>query len=134
MFDLLIKNATIVDGTGASSWIGDVAIKDGRFAAQDHTIKADARRLIQADGDVLAPGFIDIHCHSDFALFDNPQSEIKLKQGVTLDVIGNCGDSLAPLNDESRELIRAASDANIESWAHPLDWTGYADYVQTIES
>ena len=134
MFDLLIKGATIVDGTGASSWNGDAAIEEGRFAALDHKIEAEARRLIQAAGHVLAPGFIDIHCHSDFSLFDNPRSEIKLKQGVTLEVLGNCGDSLAPLNDESRALIRAASDANIESWAHPLDWTGYADYIQTIES
>ena len=108
MFDLLIKGARIVDGTGASSWIGDVAVEDGRFAALDHNIEADARRLIQAGGYALAPGFIDIHCHSDFALFENPQSDIKLKQGVTLDVLGNCGESLAPLNAESRALIKLA--------------------------
>jgi N-acyl-D-aspartate/D-glutamate deacylase len=133
MFDLLIKGATIVDGTGASSWVGDVAIEGDRFVALDHTIEADARRLIDAGGYVLAPGFIDIHCHSDFALFDNPQSEIKLKQGVTLDVLGNCGDSLAPLDDKSRALIRAASDSNIASWADPLDWSTYSEYVRTIE-
>ncbi len=133
MFNLLIKGATIVDGTGASSWVGDVAIKDGRFAALDHAIEADARRVIPAGGQVLAPGFIDIHCHSDFALFDNPQSVIKLKQGVTLDVLGNCGESLAPLDGESRALIRAASDSNIESWTHPLDWSAYGEYIRTIE-
>jgi dihydroorotase/N-acyl-D-amino-acid deacylase len=133
MFDLLIKGATIIDGTGAPSWIGDVAIKNGRFAALDHTIEADAHRLIPAGGYALAPGFIDIHCHSDSALFDNPQSEIKLKQGVTLDVLGNCGESLAPLDGESRALIRAASDSNIVSWAHPLDWSTYSEYVRTIE-
>jgi N-acyl-D-aspartate/D-glutamate deacylase len=133
MFDLLIKGATIVDGTGASPWVGDVAIKDGCFVALDQNIEADARRLIQAGGYALAPGFIDIHCHSDFALFDNPQSEIKLRQGVTLDVLGNCGESLAPLNGESRVLIRTASDSNIASWTHPLDWSSYGDYIRTIE-
>ena len=133
MFDLLIKGATIIDGTGAASWVGDVAIEDGRFAALDHKIDAEAGRLIQADGYVLAPGFIDIHCHSDFAVFDNPLSDIKLKQGVTLDVLGNCGESLAPLDGESRALIKAASDSNIDAWAHPLDWSAYGDYVHTIE-
>ena len=133
MFDLLIKGATIIDGTGASSWVGDVAIGNGRFVALDRQIEAEARRIIPADGYVLAPGFIDIHCHSDFALFDNPRSEMKLKQGVTLDVLGNCGESLAPLDGESPALIQAASDSNIESWEHPLDWSTYGEYVQRIE-
>jgi len=134
MFDLLIKGATVVDGTGAKPWVGDVAIEDGRFVALDRSIEADARRLIPANGYVLGPGFIDMHCHSDFALFDPPHSEIKLKQGVTLDVLGNCGDSLAPLDGNARESIQAASDSNIASWEHPLDWSSYGEYVRTIEA
>ena len=70
--------------------------------------------------------FIDIHCHSDFAIFDNPDSEIKLKQGVTLDVLGNCGESLAPLDEISRASIKAANGSNIDAWAHPLNWSGYS--------
>ncbi|MBW2707477.1 MAG: D-aminoacylase [Deltaproteobacteria bacterium] len=133
MFDLLIKSATVVDGTGAKSWVGDVAIEQGRFVALDHRIEAEARRVIPAGGYVLAPGFIDIHCHSDSALFDHPRSENKLKQGVTLDVLGNCGDSLAPLEGVARASIMAASDSDIASWNHPLDWSAYGEYVRTIE-
>ena len=77
MFDILIKGATVVDGTGAIPWVGDVAIDGGRFLALHHHIEADARREIPANGHVLAPGFIDIHCHSDFALFDSPYSVIQ---------------------------------------------------------
>ena len=133
MFDLLIQNATIVDGTGAKPWIGDVAIENGRFVALDTRIETDARRIIPANGYVLAPGFIDIHCHSDFALFEDPDSAIKLKQGVTLDVLGNCGDSLAPLDGDSRASIRALSESNIEAWEHPLDWSTYGEYIRTID-
>lgn len=133
MFDLLIKGATIVDGTGAKPWIGDVAIENGRIASLDSSIEADAHRVIPAEGHVVAPGFIDIHCHSDFAIFDNPQSEIKLKQGVTTEVLGNCGDSLAPLEMDSRALIQAQSDSNTASWEHPLDWSTYGEYIRTVE-
>jgi N-acyl-D-aspartate/D-glutamate deacylase len=133
MFDILIKSATVVDGTGAKPWVGDVAIEEGRFVALDHRIEAEARRVIPANGYVLAPGFIDIHCHSDFALFDNPLSENKLKQGVTLDVLGNCGASLAPLEGDARASIQAESDSDIASWDHPLDWSAYGEYVRTIE-
>ena len=90
MFDILIKGATIVDGTGGKAWVGDAAIKGGRFVALDRHIPAEARHVIPAAGYILAPGFIDIHCHSDFSLFDHPDADIKLRQGVTLEVLGNC--------------------------------------------
>jgi adenine deaminase len=79
MFDLLIKGATIVDGTGAKTWVGDAAIAGDRLAALDHHIQGEARRVIAADGYMLTPGFIDIHCHSDFSLFDHPDAEIELR-------------------------------------------------------
>ena len=133
MFDLLIKDATVVDGTGARPRTGDVAIEDGRFVALDDRIESQAGRVISARGCVLAPGFIDIHCHSDFAIFDDPDSEIKLRQGVTLDILGNCGESLAPLDGDSRASIKAASDSDIEAWAYPLNWTAYAEYIRRVE-
>jgi dihydroorotase/N-acyl-D-amino-acid deacylase len=134
MFDILIKGATIVDGTGAKTWVGDAAIAGDRFAALDRHIPGVARRVIVADGYMLAPGFIDIHCHSDFSLFDHPDADIKLRQGVTLEVLGNCGTSLAPLDEISRTLIPAESDSDIQSWEHPLDWSSYGRYARTLES
>jgi dihydroorotase/N-acyl-D-amino-acid deacylase len=134
MFDLLIKGATIVDGTGAKTWVGDAAVAGDRFAALDRHIPGEARRVIAADGYMLAPGFIDIHCHSDFSLFDHPDADIKLRQGVTLEVLGNCGTSLAPLEANSRTLIPAESDSDIQSWEHPLDWTSYGQYARILEA
>jgi N-acyl-D-aspartate/D-glutamate deacylase len=134
MFDLLIKGATIVDGTGAKAWVGDAAIRGGRIAALDRHIPGQARRLITADGCMLTPGFIDIHCHSDFSLFDHPDADIKLRQGVTLEVLGNCGTSLAPLDTISRTLISAESDSDIRSWKHPLDWNSFDQYARTLEA
>ncbi len=134
MFDLLIKGATIVDGTGAKTWVGDAAIAGDRFVALDRHIQGQARRIIAADGYMLAPGFIDIHCHSDFSIFDHPDADIKLRQGVTLEVLGNCGTSLAPLDAISRTLIPAESDSDIQSWEHPLDWTSYGQYARTLEA
>jgi len=133
MFDILIKGATVIDGTGAKPRTGDVAIENGRFAALDRNIEADAGRVIAADGYVLAPGFIDLHCHTDFAVFDDPHSEFKLRQGVTLDVLGNCGTSLAPLEGEARASIRAESDADITAWARPLDWSTYGEYIRAVQ-
>ena len=134
MFDILIKGATIVDGTGAKAWVGDAAIRGGRFAALDRHIPGIAGRMIDADGCTLTPGFIDIHCHSDFSLFDHPDADIKLRQGVTLEVLGNCGTSLAPLENLSRTLISADSDSDVGSWKHPLDWNSYDRYVRTLEA
>ena len=134
MFELLIKGATIVDGTGAKPWVGDAAIAEGRLAALDRQISAEARRVIAADGYIMAPGFIDIHCHSDFSLFERPEADIKLRQGVTLDVVGNCGSSLAPLEAASRTLIQAESDSDIQSWTHPLNWNSYGQYASTLEA
>ena len=133
MFDILIKDATIVDGTGANRWIADVAIENGRFAAIERGISGEARRVIEARGLILAPGFIDIHCHSDLLLFENPFAEIKLRQGVTLEVLGNCGSSQAPLERDSRALVRAENIAALDSWDHPLEWSTYGEYIQTLE-
>ena len=97
MHDLLIRRATIIDGTGAGEFAGDAAIAGGRFVAVGPRIEGEAVRTLDADGLALAPGFIDIHCHSDRYHIEHPDGEIKLRQGVTLEVVGNCGASLAPL-------------------------------------
>jgi len=134
MFDILIKGATIVDGTGSKPWVGDVAIEDGRFAAIDGHVSGAARRSLTARGMVLAPGFIDIHCHSDLSVFVNPDAEIKLRQGVTLEVLGNCGSSLAPLVADSRALVQAENVSQMDSWAQPLDWSSYGEYIRALNN
>jgi N-acyl-D-amino-acid deacylase len=93
-FDLLITNARIVDGTGGPSVAGSVAVRDGRIVGVGR-VSGAAARTIDAGGKVLAPGFIDPHSHSDYALLTDGNAESKIRQGVTTEVIGESG-SVAP--------------------------------------
>ena len=105
MDDLVIRGATVIDGTGAVGRIADVSVRDGRISAVEPGRNDGARREIDAAGRVLAPGFIDIHTHSDFTLPLNPMAEAKIRQGVTTEVVGNCGFSVAPALRGKAELL-----------------------------
>ena len=96
MDDILIRGGFVVDGTGAPGHEADVALRGDRIAAIEPRSARPARRVIDARGQVVAPGFIDIHTHSDFTLPLNPRAESKIRQGVTTEVVGNCGFSVAP--------------------------------------
>jgi N-acyl-D-amino-acid deacylase len=96
--DLLIRGATVVDGGGRPGYTADVLIARGRIVRVEPSPGAlAARRVIDADGLVAAPGFVDIHSHSDYHLLVAPQAESSIRQGVTLEVGGNCGYAPAPL-------------------------------------
>ena len=96
MHDLLIQGADVLDGTGGAARRVDVAVAHGVISAIGSDL-GEARRVIDAAGHVLAPGFIDIHTHSDFTLPLNQRAESKIRQGVTTEVVGNCGFSAAPI-------------------------------------
>lgn len=97
MLDILIQNGVVIEGTGKSAFSADVGITAGRIALVAQGIEQEARRTIDAQGLHLAPGFIDPHTHSDLTLLVNRRAESKIRQGVTTEVIGNCGDSPALL-------------------------------------
>ncbi len=134
MFDILIRQADIVDGTGAPRRTGDVGISGDRIAALAAHLEGDAHHIIEARGLVLAPGFIDIHCHSDIALLENPSADIKLFQGVTTEVLGNCGMSLAPLTPASRDQLAGNTLVSAVPWQGPVDWLSFGEYAERLES
>lgn len=100
MIDLLIKNGLIIDGTGRERYASDVAVQDGIIIDIDQNIKADVKQVLDVEGCVVSPGFIDSHGHSDFTLFINHRGESKIRQGITTEVTGNCGFTSGPITNE----------------------------------
>ena len=106
MDDVLITGGQIIDGTGSPARPGDVAVLDGHIVALGDCAGRDAHLVVDATDHVVAPGFIDIHTHSDFTLPLNPRAESKIRQGVTTEVVGNCGYSTAPALPGKVEALR----------------------------
>src|SRR2546428_11951376 len=95
--DIVIRGGQVVDGSGAPGRVADVVIRDGRVAAIEPGHVGPARRVIDARGRVVSPGFVDVKTHSDWTLPLNPRAESKVRQGVTTEAIGHCGFSVAPV-------------------------------------
>ena len=104
-WDILIRGGTVIDGGGEPGGRADVAIADGRIAKLGPDLPADAARVIDAGGLTVTPGFIDIKTHSDFVLPINPKAESKVRQGVTTEIIGHCGFSVAPVLPGKTQLL-----------------------------
>ena len=121
-FDLKITRARLLDGTGAAERVGDVGVKAGRIAAVGDLARAEAAVEIDARGKLVTPGFIDAHSHSDTYLLIEPSARSKIYQGITTEVVGNCGASAAPL----------VGNAHMPSdWAdkhYPGTWRTVAEY------
>ena len=130
MYDLIIQNSNIIDGSGKPAYAGGLAVKDGKIAALWHGEMPEgmeAAETLDAQGLTLSPGFIDIHCHSDETFYQYPTVESKVLQGVTTDVGGNCGISLAPLRQENRELLRSyVGEA-------PYAWESFGEFLDYVE-
>lgn len=132
MHDLVIANARVVDGTGAASFFGSVAVCAGRIAEVTGGNARKAARTIDVAGQVVAPGFVDVHTHSDFTLPVRPQADAMLRQGVTTQVVGNCGFSPFPVSPETLDEWRAASsfiDGGL-AWGEWDDAASYMEYLQ----
>ena len=99
MYDLIIKNGKVIDGTGSPAFYSDVAIKDGKIARIAPNI-SDGIKIIDASGLTITPGFIDSHSHSDSSILDFPDQVEKAEQGITTSIGGQCGGSPAPIGIE----------------------------------
>ncbi len=136
--DLLIRNGTIVDGSGAARYRGDVAIDKGRIV-EIGRIRSTAGRTIDADGLIVAPGFIDGHTHMDAQVAWDPIGSCSCWHGVTTVVMGNCGFALAPCKPQAREwfarCLTAVEDIPTEAMLAGIDWTweSFPEYLATVE-
>ncbi|MFG3159268.1 amidohydrolase family protein [Streptomyces sp. NPDC048232] len=140
MEELVIRDAEVVDGSGAASYRADVVVDGGRIvsivkeAAAAGCQRPEARRELDAEGLVLSPGFIDMHAHSDLALLRDPDHSAKAAQGVTLEVIGQDGLSYAPVDDRTLGEVRRA----IAGWNGPgddidFDWRSVGEYLDRLD-
>lgn len=125
MHDIMIRNGTVIDGTGAPRVRKDVAIDGPRIAGMYGPSEGKASMEIDAAGMVVCPGFIDIHTHSDLSLLGCPLAESKVRQGVTTELVGNCGTSPAPLVGAAREVVeRYARDLLVD-----VTWSTFDEYL-----
>jgi N-acyl-D-amino-acid deacylase len=132
MYDLIIRNATIVDGTGNLWFQGDVAIAGTSIAAVGR-VTGEASRVIDATGLCVCPGFIDVHAHGDFTPFDKTIVDYKLRQGITTEVNGNCGFSAAPVDPSTVGLVRRYVEGFIApEQGVPWNWRSLGEYLDRI--
>ena len=129
-WDILIRHGTIIDGSASQGTIGDVAISAGRIAALGQSLAGDANMVIDAHGLAVTPGFIDIKTHSDFVLPINPTAESKLRQGVTTEIIGHCGFSVAPVLRGKTQLLADYLSGGAP-WL-PFRETSFSEYLSTF--
>lgn len=133
MYDLLIKNAFVIDGTGATGFTGDVAVKDGKIAAVGQ-LDGDAAECLDASGAALAPGFIDVHGHSDLFMALDPARASKLLQGVTTELCGQCGLGPAPVSEQNFPLYRKyLSQQGVPMYPDNQDFTSFSAYLERME-
>ncbi len=137
--DLLIENGTIVDGTGAKAYRGNVAVDGDRIVAVGD-VNGDAKRKIDADGHLVTPGFVDIHTHLDAQITWDPIGSSSCYHGVTSVVMGNCGVTFAPCKKDDREylarLMESVEDVPAKSIMSgmPWDWESYGEYLQALDT
>ena len=133
MYDILIKNGRIVDGQNREPYAADLAVA-GDEIVRIGRVDEPAVRVVDAEGKCVTPGFIDIHCHSDAIVFHEGKNPLRLRQGFTTEVIGNCGISAAPVNPENLELLRKYCNPFYSNVPLSYGWTTYKQYLDQVEA
>ncbi|MGE0860772.1 MAG: amidohydrolase family protein [Gammaproteobacteria bacterium] len=140
-YDTVIKNGTIIDGTGLPRFKGDLAIKDGKVAKIGRVATSDAKQVIDAAGLIVAPGFVDLHTHYDAQIHWDPYCTISGWHGVTSVAIGNCGFGFAPARKENRErllqmMVRTEQipyDTMVEGMGLDWEWESLPEWMDHLD-
>ena len=138
-FDLVVKNGTVIDGSGSDRFRADVGVRDGRIVAVGD-LDGSARRSIDADGHIVSPGFVDGHTHMDAQVFWDPIGSCSCYHGVTSVVMGNCGFTLAPCKAEDADMVfrnlERAEDLSREAMLAGIDWTWetFPEFLDAVEA
>lgn len=138
-YETVIKGGMIVDGTRVPRYVGDIGINDGRIVTIGRISDSDAERLIDAQGCIVAPGFIDLHTHYDAQLFWDPYCTLSGWHGVTSVVIGNCGFGFAPVAEDMRERMMLSMTRveaiPLESMREgmPWDWETFPEFLESVD-
>ncbi|HIF10065.1 MAG TPA: hypothetical protein EYQ81_09620, partial [Sneathiellales bacterium] len=141
LFDTIIKGGTIVEGTGLPRFIGDIGIKDGHIAKIGKLDAQDADEVLNAEGLIVAPGFVDLHTHYDAQLHWDPYCTISGWHGVTSVAVGNCGFGFAPARPEMRERLflmmtrteQIPYDSMVEGIGLDWDWESLPEWMDHLE-
>src|SRR5512133_576279 len=129
MLDTILRGGMVVDGEGRPPFRADVGIQGQTIVEVGDLDAAEAIRSIDASGRYVTPGFIDIHTHSDLVVFPNPRMESKVRQGVTTDVVGNCGEGYAPLTSMAVETARR----EMGRFGKEPTWRTMGEYLAAVE-
>jgi len=133
VFDIIIENGRILDGAGNPWFKGDIGIKDGKIKSVGLLKDKSAKERIDATGQFVSPGFIDIHSHSDAVPLMAKQDTGKILQGVTTEIVGVCGVTMTPVSKENIGLLQKYCAPFFSGAELSWDWTGVKDYLATVE-
>lgn len=132
--DIVLRNGLIVDGTGGNSFVGDLSIQDGQIFEVGR-VSNSGKIELDCSGLVISPGFIDAHTHSDLALLEQPDATPKLTQGVTTEILGNCGFSLAPIRPTKAIRSFQSYSTPVLGYPHRVwSWQTLSDYYNVLSS
>jgi len=127
---LIIRNGIVIDGTGKERFTADIIVDDGRIQYVGAVDSIEALKEIDASGQIVCPGFIDIHSHSDFPIYVDGYAQSGVRQGLTTLVTGNCGHGPAPAPD--KELAKVVTIGYNEDWGIEFAWDTFEEYLDSI--
>ena len=140
MYDILITDGVVIDGSGGARYRADVGLKDGKIAAIGRLRSERASRTVDAEGQVVAPGFVDGHTHMDAQVFWDPIGSCSCYHGVTTAVMGNCGFTLAPCSKQHADYVfrnlERAEDLSRDAMLAGVDWSweSFPEFLDAVDA